>query len=180
MKHKEKILRKLSGIDDLLWTSLFRLIIGIAFLAYGFLTLWLVQDFWFKISTMLAFCALGLMFILDGQSILREYFINKQRAQIENKEINSLLIIFAKLFFIIGSALFFTKFYTIENPSLYPLVIFLISLFLIIIFYKKISHFELSSKGVIVKMARDIDVSYQKMEPSKKEWNYFEKGENKK
>lgn len=81
----EKIFRKLSGIDNLKGISLGRLIIGIIFIVYGFLILYLhIDDIWIKISIALAFWGLGLMFILDGQSVLREYFGEKQIRKLDS------------------------------------------------------------------------------------------------
>ena len=75
----EKFLKKLSGIDNLLSIFKCRVIIGSIFVVYGLLVLFVSMDIWIKISIMLAFFGLGMMFILDGQSILRQYFNNKNR-----------------------------------------------------------------------------------------------------
>ena len=80
---KEKIIRKLSGIENLLGIAKGRIIIGIIFIIYGiiFLSINSIDNLWVKISISLAFFGLGFMFIFDGQSILREYFrtgVNKK------------------------------------------------------------------------------------------------------
>mgnify|MGYP001620046375 CR=1 FL=1 len=78
---KEKMLRRLSGIDNLLRIAKGRFIIGIIFIIYGVIILLAdsINDFWIKISIAVAFFGLGLTFVLDGQSILREYFRDKPK-----------------------------------------------------------------------------------------------------
>lgn len=75
----ENILKKFSGVNNLKAVFFGRSIIGLAFIFYGLLTLTSIsiEDVWTKWSIALAFFGLGLMFILDGQSILREYFTIK-------------------------------------------------------------------------------------------------------
>ena len=121
------------------------------------------------------------MFILDGQSILREYFTNNQKTKIINSQDSFTGLL--KLFFVIGSLLFFVKFYTLESPSLYSIVIFLISLILIIviiIFRKDIISFKISKDGFEINLVNRTaslekkleDLTYETNELKKPEWNF--------
>lgn len=66
--------RMLSGIDNLLGTARLRLIIGLFFI-WGFaIILFNNLDPFSKVSLAVAFFALGFTFVFDGQSLLREYF----------------------------------------------------------------------------------------------------------
>ena len=169
----EKFLKKLSGIENMKGIFFVRFIIGIFSIFYGFLILSLHMDNgWTKISISLAFFGFGLMFILDGQSILREYFTSNQIRELVIEESKPSLIRFVEFLFIIGSVLFFIKFYNLENPSLYPVVIFLISLLLIMIFHKKISHLELSKNKILIKMQKDQERDFENLESKKKEWDF--------
>ncbi len=80
----EGFLRKLSGINNLKGISLSRFIIGLVLVFYGFGIFFLnsIGDIWLRISLATAFWGLGLMFILEGQSILREHFYNKQEKSV--------------------------------------------------------------------------------------------------
>jgi hypothetical protein len=72
--------RKLSGLEDLFSIALVRFIIGILFIAYGVLIDILIEKTVLEeLSIFIAFAGLGLMFILDGQNVLREYFKNNPR-----------------------------------------------------------------------------------------------------
>ncbi len=174
MKDLENFLRKISGIDNLKGIFWSRFIIGLIFIIYGVLILKQISisnEDMTKISITLAFFGLGLMFILDGQSILREYFTTDKKREI-NKEQESLLIFSAKLFFIIGSILFFVKFYILESPSLYPMVIFLTLIFITIIFRKRILHLEVSRDKILVKMKEDQENDYKNLQSKQKEWDF--------
>jgi predicted membrane protein len=81
-----------------------------------------------------------------------------------------------KLIFVTGSILFFIKFYAAEIPSLYSMVLFLIAIILIILFYKKITHFEISKNKILVKMKEDQEKDYESIEAKKKEWNFEIRG----
>ncbi len=74
------ILKKLFGIENPLGVFWGRLIIGIVLSVYGFLIFFLnsIEDQWTRISIAMAFLGLGLMFIFDGRTILKEYFSNQQ------------------------------------------------------------------------------------------------------
>ncbi|VVB77942.1 Uncharacterised protein [uncultured archaeon] len=169
----EKFLRALSGIDNLKGVFLGRVIIGMVLSGYGFLIFFLnsISDQWTRISLASAFWGLGLMFILDGQATLREYFTNNSKSKITPESKHSLTSILA-IFFIIGVILFFIKFYSLENPSLYPMIIFLISILLILVFHEKISHFEISKDKLLVKMKKDQEQYYDNIESKKKEWDF--------
>lgn len=73
--NEEKCITFLSGINNLRGLALGRFILGIVFLIYGviFYDLSKIGEFWTKLSLCIALWGLGLMFILDGQNILREY-----------------------------------------------------------------------------------------------------------
>jgi len=72
----EKLLKWLSGINRLKAVAIFRIVVGFIIVGYGFLLFSLIEidGFWTKISVPSTLWALGLMFIFDGQSILRESF----------------------------------------------------------------------------------------------------------
>jgi hypothetical protein len=71
----KKFWKKISGRENLLKISKFRFIFGFVFIIYGIVMLNLtLGNVLTSISISLAFIGLGFMFILDGQSILREYF----------------------------------------------------------------------------------------------------------
>ena len=144
----EKFLRVLSGIDNLKLTAIFRIIVGLVIIVYGFIMFFLIKidTFWTKIGIPSTLWALGLMFILDGQSILREYF-NRDYNKPHFGNEHPLLIKIAEFIFIIGSILFLIKFYNSDNVSFYPLIIFLIAIFIIIVFYERISNFKINWKG---------------------------------
>lgn len=170
----ENLLKKFSGINNLKAVFWGRLFIGLVFLIYGVLILNFIsiEDIWTKWSIALAFLGLGLTFILDGQSALREYFTGSKISEIKNREANGLIISIIVLFFIIGTILFFIKFNNLENPSLYPMAIFLVAILIILIFQDKISHFELSKDKIIVKMKEGEEKDYEKIESKKKEWGF--------
>ncbi len=86
MCKREKILRFISGTDNLKAVALTRLIIGIIFIGYGLTIFSFPIELWTKSSLLLAFFGLGLMFIFDGQSILREY-LRDQRFKIKPKNV---------------------------------------------------------------------------------------------
>lgn len=144
----ENILKKFSGVNNLKAVFFGRFFIGITFIFYGILVLKFIsiEDVWTKWSIALAFFGLGLMFILDGQSILREYF-NRDYNKPHFRNEHPLLIKIAEFIFIIGSILFLIKFYNSDNVSFYPLIIFLIAIFIIIVFYERISNFKINWKG---------------------------------
>lgn len=169
----ENILRKFSGVNHLKSTLIFRFIIGLVFVIYGFFIFYLtnIEDIWVKTSVSLAFWGLGLMFILDCQSILREYFSGLKVNKAKNNG-TGLLILLIGLFFVIGTILLFIKFNNLENPSLYPMIIFLVAILVILIFQEKISHFELSKDRIVVKMKEDQEKDYENIESRKKEWGF--------
>jgi len=76
----EKFLRGLSGIDYLKHFSLIRIIFGLFLVGYGFGIYFLgnINEFSWRLSISSVFWTLGIMFILDGQTMLREYFRNKK------------------------------------------------------------------------------------------------------
>lgn len=91
----EEILKKLFCMNKPLAVFWGRFIIGIVLAIYGFLIFFLnsIEDQWARISIALAFWSLGLMFIFDGRTILKEYFNPrmesiKSSATKEKKEIN--------------------------------------------------------------------------------------------
>jgi len=76
---KDLFWRFVSGIDYLKGTAIFRILIGLVIVIFG-VTLYSFINFensWEKISISSALWALGLMFIFDGQTMLREYFKEK-------------------------------------------------------------------------------------------------------
>jgi len=81
---KEEFLKEISGINNLKRVSLGRIIIGLVLVIYGVIVLSIpFDDPWTKITIAFVFFGLGLAFLLDGQSVLREYFRNKNQ---EHKE----------------------------------------------------------------------------------------------
>jgi hypothetical protein len=169
----EEILRKISMVDNM--KSLFwgRIILGILFLIYvAIILIFGKADTWTKLSIALAFAGLGLMFILDGQNVLREYFSSKPPISSYTGQKSVLFLIIMKILLVAGSILFLVKFYQLNNPSMYPITIFLISIFLIILFQNKISHFELSKERLLVKMKEDNDEEYNNIEQKKKEMGF--------
>lgn len=184
----EKFLRALSGIDNLKATAIFRMIVGLVIVIYGFIlfSLTALDEFWTKISVPSALWALGLMFIFDGSSILREYFKSNRKIESEPTRQLSPLIKSIKLLFIIGSLLFFIKFSMQESPSLYPLVIYLLGIFLVSVFYDKISHLKISREGVemslnqIPAIKKELNnLIYEINESKKPLWNFEVKKEEK-
>lgn len=85
------------------------------------------------------------------------------------------LMSFMGVIFVVGCILFFIGFYTLPSSSLYPMMIFLISILLIRVFQEKISYFELSKNAVFVKMKEDQEKDYDKTTSLKKQWNYSER-----
>lgn len=171
----DRFLRIISGVDHLKATFWGKIGIGTLFIIYGVVILWLVhfEDIWLKISIVLAFFGLGLTFVLDGQSILREYFGNVQKDVYKRKcDPYSFLGKAIGFLFILGSLLLFFKFYTSENPSLYPITIFLIAILSILIFRERISHFEISKSRLLVKMKNEQEQSYENIESKKKDWGF--------
>jgi len=175
----EKLLKLASGINNLKSVFYGRLLIGLIFIFYGFAVFYFspIKDIWIKWSILLAFLGIGATFVLDGQSILREYFTNNQKTKIINSQDSFTGLL--KLFFVIGSLLFFVKFYTLENPSLYPIAMLLIAIILILVFHKKISHFEISKNKVLIKMKEDKEKDYDNLQLKKKNWNFEIKEKNK-
>lgn len=119
----EKILRGLSGINNLKGTAIFRYVVGIVFIVYGFVLFFLIpkEDIWTKISVPSALWALGLMFVFDGSSILREYFRNKkeisQKGIFQNRErrkINCVGVCLLLILFLFVSIAIFGYFYNNE------------------------------------------------------------------
>ena len=177
---KEKFLRALSGVDNLKGIFWGRVTIGFFLIIYGFAIFSLNSiEQWTKISLAVAFWGIGLSFVFEGQSALREYFTNKEPVRRAISQPLPFIEFFGKLFFVSGGILFLVKFYVAENISFYPIVIFLILLFIIITFKDKISHFELSKNKLLIKMKEDQEKNYDKLEPKKKEWNFEIKGVNK-
>jgi len=76
-------LRFLSGIDNLKGTAILRICIGLIIFAFGLILYFFInfENFLTRISIPSALWALGLMFIFDGQSILREYFKDKPKKE---------------------------------------------------------------------------------------------------
>ncbi|MGV8142168.1 MAG: hypothetical protein ACP5NS_00860 [Candidatus Pacearchaeota archaeon] len=176
----EKILRRLSGVDNLISMFWCRILIGILFIFYGliiFFNLTNVLDFWTKISIAIAFFGLGLTFLIDGQSLLRDYFNNNSKTYLKTEKKQSFSIMFAKIFFITGSILFFIKFYSIENPSLYPIVIFLITIIVIIIFHHNISHIKISKEGFEINLGNRTSIIEERIENLENEINELKKTE---
>lgn len=134
----ENFLRWISGIDNLKGVFLWRVIIGFSFILYTILIIAFpaIEDLWTRWSIALAFLGLGLMFILDGQSTLKEYFRNKQEKKLSNEKriildkkdnsklkINILgiyLIVTLLIFISIGSL---TYIYKLENKLIFSLII---------------------------------------------------------
>ncbi len=134
----KNFLRKLSGIENLRGIFNGRFIIGLVFIIYGILIFCFnsIENFWVKVSITLAFFGLGLMFILEGQSILREYFRNEQKKKLGNKKITIInkknnsklkinllgiyLIIILLIFILIGVLAYISK---LENKFIFSLII---------------------------------------------------------
>jgi len=166
-------LRKLFGIDNPLGVFYGRLIIGLVLASYGFLIFFLnsIENQWTRISIAMAFWSMGLMFIFDARTILKEYYETDKKVTLPDKKEASILP-FLKLVFLGGSIIFLVKFYFAQNPSFYPLTILLIAIILIIVFNEKISHFQISKDGVLIKMMQDINKSYSEIDLKKKDWNF--------
>lgn len=143
-----KILRHISGIDNPKGTFYGRLIIGCLFVVYGLLV------FWTNLSLAIAFFALGLTFILDGQSILREYFskneirLRKSQKEKQNKVILNIRFL-AYFFIFIISILIFLLIIIFLEELVHPLVLAVsfISSAIVMFLYNYFSKKEL--KGVL-------------------------------
>ncbi len=179
----EKLLKWASGINNLKGVFYGRLVIGLIFIFYGFAVFYFspIRDIWIKWSILLAFLGIGATFVLDGQSILREYFTKNQKTKIEISQDS--LIDLLKLSFVIGSLLLFFKFYTLKEASLYPIVLFLIFIILAIIiinFRKDIISFKISKEGFEINLGNRTsslekkleDLTYETNESKKTEWNF--------
>lgn len=87
------------------------------------------------------------------------------------------------IIFVIGTLLFFVGFFTVQPTSLYPMMLFLVSILAIRLFHRNIKYLWFSLKdGLKLEMfkakAKRADADYEKLIPLKKKWNYFEE-ENK-
>jgi len=82
------------------------------------------------------------------------------------------------IIFIIGTLWFFVGFFTAQPASLYPMMIFLVSLLVIRVFHGNIKYLWFSLKdGLKLEMfeakAEKTDADYESLKPLKKKWNYF-------
>jgi len=71
-----------------------------------------------------------------------------------NKKVESFFVYVLCLIFVVGSALFLLRFYTLQEPNFYALSIFLIVVLVLILFHDKLEEFLFSKEGVKVKMKK--------------------------